>query len=865
MNLISALLLLASIYVAYKIWVIYAKNSDSELAVSSLSNEEWLKLHSRDKLGQYLPYHLYDKSSGIFHNNNGTYGVVFAISPRQYAGKQTADGFVEILSKMPDSMKLQVMMVGSRNDSGMIDAWESMRHVRGNRDNGYVSEEVKNIVHTAIHNMANFYRRKFNEPISNQMSTCLKDFKIYFSFATENIDEAKTFRKILRDILEGNRFYPTPMNADDLKVLLWELFNADHKLDEVPTYDENKELNSQVIAHDTEIEFTDEGCSFDGRHWVNMSPIRYPEYASISDMGMKIGDYISNAMNTNQFKDNFVITLSYSRQNKHQLSNVKRNHGLILTQSWSKTLFRKFNDVQKESISILDRIDVKKQSLFYVDMNVLISGKDLKSAQLNAQIIASYWNKGGQTSAIVLAETKGIHQLCFLASLPMGVTDEYLEATSKYRSMFSEQASQFVPLECDWKGNGSPEMVVASRRGQPMGFDMFISNNNYNGYVIAESGSGKSVFLIMKAFLAYTRGDRVFVLDYGGSYERICHIVGGQYIEPDRSNPFSLNPFSAIYSNEQLKNELEFLATFIYSLGASKNKEQYEKDEKFFKSHILEIIKECYKDFGTKLEITEIKDALWARGHVNESQQIIDFCQQLGMFCRSGIYEEFFTGPCEVDFSSHFIVAEIQKIEGEHDLRDAIIMMLTYHQSNAIFKKEGTSSQKSLSIYDEAHKYIGKDARMDDFIEQLYRRGRKEENSTIIATQGFEDIYDSGSKTLSRAGKAIINSSSWKFFLKQSETSINLLLKAGVFSMNQMEEELMRTTKTVLGEYSEIFMITPEEYKYVYRLALDKYFYYMTSTKKSDKSRFNKKLEQGYGFDEAIKSMIQEDEERDVA
>lgn len=60
--------------------------------------------------------------------------------------------------------------------------------------------------------------------------------------------------------------------------------------------------------------------------------------------------------------------------------------------------------------------------------------------------------------------------------------------------------------------------------------------------------------------------------------------------------------------------------------------------------------------------------------------------------------------------------------------------------------------------------------------------------------------------------------------------------------MNDMDEILMRTTKTVLGEYSEIFVITPEEYKYVYRLALDKYFYYLTSTKPSDKARFNRRL-----------------------
>lgn len=861
MRVLTIILLCVGFYLIIRLWMIFSKGHGApELKISSLSNKEWENLHDRDKLGRYLPYHLYDRIAGIYHNNNGTYGVVFQISPRQFAGKQTADGFQEILSKMFPSMKLQVMMYGSQNDQGLIETWRAMHKQRASLY-GYISQEVENIIHSAVDNMAMFFKRKFEEPVSNQMTTHLKDFRIYFSVVSNDLDEMKIFKKVLRDVLEGNRFYPVEIKQEELKILLWEMFNSNHSLDEIPTYDENKELNCQLIAPDTEIEFSDYYSMLDNRYWINMSPVRFPEYATISDMGMKIGDYISAAMNTNQFKENFIITLSYARQNKKQLDSVKRNHSMILTQSWNQRIFRKFNAVQEESTSILDRIDVKKENLFFVDMNVIVSGKDYKSAQQNAAIIASYWNKGGRTSSIVLAETKGIQQLSFLASLPMGAHDEYFETTNKSRSMFSEQASQFVPLECDWKGNGSPNIVLASRRGQPAGFDMFISNNNYNGYVIAESGSGKSVLLNMLAFLAYTRGDRVFILDFGGSFKKLCEIVGGQYIEPDRKNPFSLNPFSEIQNEEHLNEELDFLSTFIYSLGANKNKEQYEKDEKLLKSYIQEIIKECYKDLGTSLEITEIKQTLEVRGRVDSSSKISDFCQQLSMYCRDGIYEKFFAGKCAVDFSNHFIVSEIQLIEKEQDLRDPIIMMLTYHQGNAIYKKSDTL-QKILSIYDEAHKYIGKDPRMDDFIEQLYRRGRKENNSTIIATQGFEDIYDSGTGTLSRAGKAIINSSSWKFFLKQSETSINLLLKAGVFSMNATDEELLRTTKTVLGEYSEIFLITPEEYKYVYRLALDKYFYYLTSTNPNDKNRFQAKVKQGYGVEDAINAMIEEDNQK---
>ena len=45
---------------------------------------------------------------------------------------------------------------------------------------------------------------------------------------------------------------------------------------------------------------------------------------------------------------------------------------------------------------------------------------------------------------------------------------------------------------------------------------------------------------------AYTRGDRIFITDIGGSYEPICKELGGQYIEIDLDNPISFNPFSQI-------------------------------------------------------------------------------------------------------------------------------------------------------------------------------------------------------------------------------------------------------------------------------------------------------------------------------
>lgn len=830
----------------------------SHVKTASLSMEEWKKLHDRDKLSAYLPYHSYDEEKKIYHNNNGTYGSVFKIHPRQIAGKTTSEGFQEILNKMFPGNILQVIMVGSKNDLGMIKKWKEL-HLERVESGRVKNKDVDSLIRIAVKNIAQFYYSKFNEPITNQMSTNLKDFRIYFSVISDDLDEAIMFRKILKDVLSGNQFYPESVTPSEIQMLTYEILNSNHSLadEAVPKYDKYKEINRQVIAPDTEIEFTDYYSKVDDRYWINMSPMRFPEYAALHDMGMKIGDYISSSMNTNQFKENFIICMSCMKQGKKHIGRVKKSHSVIITQKWSELLFRKFNDVRKESVSILDRIDVKKEGLFSVDMNVLVSGKTLKAAEQNASIIASYWNKGGRTSSIVLAETKGIQQLCLLASLPMGATKEYFDVTDKAVSMFSEQAAQFPTLESDWKGNAEPNIVLFSRRGQIAGFDMFISNNNFNGYVIAESGSGKSVLLNMIAFNSWIRGDRVFIQDFGGSFKKLCDVVGGQYIEPDKQNPFSLNPFSEIYDEKRLKDELEFLSTFIYTLGANKNRKIYEENEKLIKSYIQDIMKSTYRQLGAKMEVTDVRDSL--NGLSRKEPKLGEFCQQLSMYCRGGIYEEFFAGPCAVDFSNEFIVAEIQQIEKDEDIRDPVIMMLTYHQSNAIYRDNNHGGQRIVNIYDEAHKYIGKDPRMDDFIEQNYRRGRKQQASSIIATQGFDDIYDSASGKLSRAGKAIVNSSSWKFFLKQSETSINLLLKSGVFSFNPIDEELLRTTRTIKGEYSEIFLITPEEHKYVYRLALDSYFYYITTTDGNDKQKIQRKMNSGLTIGEAIEELVKEE------
>jgi conjugal transfer ATP-binding protein TraC len=294
-----------------------------------------------------------------------------------------------------------------------------------------------------------------------------------------------------------------------------------------------------------------------------------------------------------------------------------------------------------------------------------------------------------------------------------------------------------------------------------------------------------------------------------------------------------------IGSAEELEAEMEYLVTFCHALGANLNEEEAQKGSKYFKSHLPNVIRACYAEKGRDSEITDVKD----RFAQIDNQRCKDFAQQMSIYCRGGLYEKFFAGKSEIDFSGNYIVAELQPVENSPEIRDPLIMMLLYHIDKSAFKNKGLDRQKLVAVIDEVHKWLGKNPRMAEFIEQAYRRYRKEDGSILIATQGFDDIYSDG-KGLSQAGVAITSSSSWYFFLQQSEPSKNLLVKSGVFGLSPYEEQLMRSVATIKGEYSEIFMTTPDNLRMPVRLVVPRTFYWLTTSDPEDKKKLQRTMDE---------------------
>lgn len=817
--------------------------------ISSLQTDIWEQNLKRYKFSDFLPYMSYDDKEKYYINNDNSYGAIFICSPRIMMGDTTATTIEEILSKLPDDMFIQFTLFGLKNINQKLEYYRSIHKQRAYKENN-------TLLHKAVDEMTEFYYTKTKESPSTTMTSYLKDYYLLISLKSDKKDDILTFKLTLRNILSSNKFSPQPLEPSFLKPMLWEIFNPNHNLRDIPRYDEYCYLNRQLIHADTAICIHDDYMECDKKTYISLIPQSFPNSANLSEFGEKLGDNISRTLDTNQFKDTFFITCSAMRLPKKRAKQVSKNHTIILSQKFSETFFRKFAAVREESVELLDRIDLRKESLYAFDMNVIISGENYEEAEKNARSIISYWNKGGEHKALILCEALGIHQLNFIASLPMGINKEYVfDITAKYRSMFSDQISQFIPLEADYKGV-EPNIILFSRRAQIAGLDLFSSNTNYNAYLVATSGAGKSVLLNMLAFNSYARGDRVFIIDQDNSFLKLCETIDGQYVALDPLKPMSFNPFSDIQNEAQLIEELEYLSALIYMLGSSKNESESKKHEKLVKNALQDLLRELFKEKGNALEITDIKEAFIK----SEDIRFKDFANQLGTFCKGGIYEKFLSGKCEFNIKKEFIVSEFKGLEGHDDLRDPLIMLLIYHINQLMYMSPDRNSKIQI-IVDEAHRFLGKNPKMDDFIEQLYRRARKYGGSAILATQGFDDIYNAKEGGLSRAGITIVNNSAWKIFMKQTETSVNMLLKSEVFDLNEIDKEMLRSISITKGEYSEAFIMTPEDVKLPYRLVMDRYFYYLTTTDPKDKAKIKELTDSGLSLEEAISQLIQREKQ----
>ena len=795
------------------------------------------------RLSDWLPYMSYDSETKVYINNNGTKGMVFEVSPRLIAGDS---GPIELmLDGVPEGVTLQIMLYGSPNITPTTDLFLANAK----------ATEYDPMFKAIAEEFVGFLENRTKKSINKLMVTRIKNHRVFFTLTfDEKFDdiEIQSIAMTVRNILESKKFFPQIVNPQIFIPLLFEIFNMKHNFREMPGYDDTQFINEQVLAPDTEIKLEDDCVVSDGQYWGSLNVVQLPEYTHIYEFSKKLGDWMTMNVDKQQFFEPFFITTSYRRRTKNEI-NVQRSMGMAtISQQLPGHIFTKLVEKQIDQVEANKKYDAKTP-IFSMDMKVIISGSTKENLDINLDTVSSYWNSGNKESRFKVMQSKYVTFLDFLTALPMMRTKSWDKHLKSQKVLFYDECSHFAPMEADWSGTAKPTILCLSRRGQLVGFDLFDSQSAYNGYVVATTGAGKSVFINLLSISYLIQGKKVFIFDIGRSYEKLAKTIGGQWIEFNLDNPQSINPFSEIKTEKDLKEYADYLIDFIYFIGAPASLSLSEEIVYFVKSHIEQGLYELWAQYHEDLEVTHFSNWLLQK----EDIRLQDFGQQLKPFTRNGRYGAFFIGKSTIDFSKPFVVMELDTVENMRQLLDAVLMIMMFHISKTIYLS-GVSDSNYIVIMDEAHRFLGTSPNIDIFIEQAYRRFRKHNAAIIIATQGFTDIYNPKEQKLSKAGTTIFNTSAWKFFLEQNKESVNALEQSGLLRMSETELNVLRSIKNSKPFHSECMLFTPDLTVPV-RVVIDRFMYYLFTTYMPDKLRIKQYTDAGLPIEQAIKKVIEDD------
>ena len=435
-----------------------------------------------------------------------------------------------------------------------------------------------------------------------------------------------------------------------------------------------------------------------------------------------------------------------------------------------------------------------------------------------------------------------------IGSLPMTLSPPFhgdLSRMKRVSTKTSANAVHLAPLVAEWQGTGTPVLMLGGRRGQLMPLDVYDNPaGNYNVAIAGTSGSGKSLLLNEIAMSYLGTGARVWIIDVGRSYEKACRNVGGSFIEFTESAGISLNPFSFV---EDIDEDMELLQPLLAQMVSPR-----EALDGFRYSTLGAAIKKVWKAKGRAMTITDIH-ALLATGRLDDDantdaegdRRLKDLAAMLAPYAREGTYGKYFDREASIDFSSDFIVLELEELKAKKDLQTVVLLIVMYRITREMYF---TRDRKKIVIIDEAWDLLSGGATAE-FIEAGYRRARKYKGAFMSATQGVDDYYRNP------AAKAALDNSDWMFLLRQKPESIEMMDKLGQLTMDDAMKRLLQSLRTEHGAYSEVFIHSPAG-NGVGRLIVDPYSLLLFSSRAEDFSAINAKRAEGLSVSQAIDAVL---------
>jgi conjugal transfer ATP-binding protein TraC len=511
------------------------------------------------------------------------------------------------------------------------------------------------------------------------------------------------------------------------------------------------------------------------------------------------------------------------------------------------------------------------QRVVHIHTNIILKGMSTK-VEIAAKTYSAMMRRNGWN----FITTKYDHLAHILNAMPMCMVEEeqgYLKKKlsgvglalsniGRGKQTVSGESKALMPIIGEYKGDlNAPGLLLTGRRGQLKFFSQFgdelaphLSNGggdleNYNVCIAGVSGSGKSVLMQEMMLSTLGIGGKVFVLDYGKSFDKLCQVLGGSYIEFDPSNHISINPFSEVPIGDDkisVEARADFLASFPITLATMAAPKHGTSDLQ--QTNLAKALKRCWDERGVDTEIDDIANWL-----LRQENNLVanDLGRMLFNYTKDGAYGGFFTGKAEVSLNADIVVIETDHLRNFPDLMAVVTQIMITHINNSMAK--GKTEKPNLLVFDEMAKTL-KNPLALKFVEEVVRIVRKYKASVVVATQLLTDFH-----TLGEDAANIFAGASFKLIMKQNADTLTTMRSLPLLENYVENDERMRRLKSVeskRGEYGEFTIWSAGVNGDICQLRIDPFTLLLMSTNATDKQLIADYRQKGLSLSESISAVL---------
>jgi conjugal transfer ATP-binding protein TraC len=434
--------------------------------------------------------------------------------------------------------------------------------------------------------------------------------------------------------------------------------------------------------------------------------------------------------------------------------------------------------------TLISELVSQGEKIFHVSLNILLRAKSHE--ELDEQVAVALAAVRELSGAEGMEESLAAFDVFTELSLPNA------RAKERSKRMKTSNIADFLPVYGPWAGHDTPRVLLRSGEGSLIGFDPFSKDlTNYNQVITGGSGSGKSFLTNLLLLQMLKERPKVFIVDIGGSYKKLCENLDGQYIPFDLTSSLSLNPFDLLPGETRPSSQkIKFLVGLVEMMTKEEGDQGLGRLER---AEIEEAIQGVYNSSESP-RLSLLRERLLAHPEAAMRR----FGKILGPWCGETAYGRLVDRPTSVALERGLVSFDLKGLESYPDLQAVCLYLITDYVWREVQRDRGTMK---FLVFDECWKLLENPAG-SAFIGEVFRTFRKYFASAVAISQNIDDF------ARSRVSGAILANTSIKWVLMQKGADKQRL--KDVLRLNDNELALINSLHQERGLYSQAFLMAED-------------------------------------------------------